>query len=89
MLACARRRAHGAGHERPGGCIVGRDNAGRLNVDGDAIGRRAGPLHDRGMQTKNRHRTAMDANERLSLAAFLAILIITNAVFLISVLPYA
>ena len=41
------------------------------------------------MQTNNRHRTKMDATERLSLAAFMAILIITNAVFLLSVLPYA
>ena len=41
------------------------------------------------MQTKHRHRTSMEANERLSLAAFMAILIITNAVFLLSVLPYA
>ena len=41
------------------------------------------------MQTKHRHRTPMDTNERLSLAAFMAILVITNAVFILSVLPYA
>ena len=41
------------------------------------------------MQTKHRHRTTMDANERVSLAVFMAILVITNAVFLLSVLPYA